>query len=160
MPPVLLGYEVVDKVTGFTGVASVEGEFLYGCRQYGVAPKVGEDGERKDIQWFDEGRLTQGALVVKDVATGITPWPEHIQLGTEAEDVITGFKGIITARARYLFGNVEYALTPKSDKDKMKDSMWIDHGRIVFKGHGLKPKDVQGEKKGGPQRDLPPTRRI
>jgi hypothetical protein len=52
---VSLGTRVVDPVTGFTGVATVRTECLYGSTRIGVeAP--GPDGKPVE-QWFEEGRL-------------------------------------------------------------------------------------------------------
>jgi hypothetical protein len=53
----LLGKEVKDKVTGFSGIAvSVHG-YITGCTQYGVQPKVDGKGEIPKMNWIDEGRL-------------------------------------------------------------------------------------------------------
>lgn len=52
-----LGKTVKDKVTGFTGVATGYVQYLTGCNQVLVAPKVKEDGSLPDSAWFDEQRL-------------------------------------------------------------------------------------------------------
>jgi hypothetical protein len=52
-----LGLEGKDKVTGFQGIIIARVEFLFGCNQYGLAPKVTDNGEVKDTQYFDEGRI-------------------------------------------------------------------------------------------------------
>ena len=51
-----LGKEGKDKVTGFTGILTAKVEYLYGCNQYCLSPKA-KDGEIKDGQFFDEGRI-------------------------------------------------------------------------------------------------------
>ncbi|MDX3971119.1 MAG: hypothetical protein QHD01_31625 [Bradyrhizobium sp.] len=58
----LLGWEVKDKVTGFTGTVSTIGFDLYGCVQAIVTPKAvieKEGGAQKldPSQWFDVSRL-------------------------------------------------------------------------------------------------------
>ena len=53
----ILGKEARDKVTGFRGVVIGRAEYLYGCAQYGLAPKANKDGEVRAAQWFDEGRI-------------------------------------------------------------------------------------------------------
>ncbi len=52
-----LGKKGRDKVTGFEGIIVGRCEYLYGCTNYGLAPKVGADGKRGDIEWFDRGRI-------------------------------------------------------------------------------------------------------
>lgn len=44
MPQIKLGTKVIDTVTGFTGTATSRIEYMTGCTQYGVAPRVGADG--------------------------------------------------------------------------------------------------------------------
>ena len=53
----MLGKKVKDKITGFEGVVTGRVEYLTGCNQCLVQPKVGKDGGFKDSQWFDEQRL-------------------------------------------------------------------------------------------------------
>lgn len=54
----LLGYHVVDKVTGFDGIADSVTFDLYGCIQILVRPKgVNDKGETKSCGWFDVNRL-------------------------------------------------------------------------------------------------------
>ena len=54
----ILGHEVRDRVTGFTGVATTVGFDLYGCVQVIVSqPGLNEKGEMKPGAWFDFKRL-------------------------------------------------------------------------------------------------------
>jgi hypothetical protein len=77
-------------------------------------------------------------------------------LGKEGKDKITGFKGIITARAQYLTGCDQYGLTPKVDeKGATQTCEFFDEARIEIIGNGILPEEVQGETKGGPNRDAP-----
>lgn len=52
-----LGHKYRDKITGFTGVALGYVEYLTGCNQVLVAPRVAEDGALRESQWFDAQRL-------------------------------------------------------------------------------------------------------
>lgn len=52
-----LGDEVIDKVTGFSGIAMYRIEYLTGCNRIGVQPKVREDGTLPEYQTFDEPQL-------------------------------------------------------------------------------------------------------
>lgn len=84
-----------------------------------------------------------------------------IKLGKEAQDKITGFKGIITGRAEYLTGCNQYILTPKVKKGSASpaEGAWFDEGSLEIIGKGISAKEVQtADTLGGPQRDAPPTR--
>lgn len=77
-------------------------------------------------------------------------------LGQEAMDKVTGFKGIILGRIEYLFGCNQYGLVPKVNKEgKIGDTNWFDEGRIEIIGKGILPKEVKVEKNGGINRDCP-----
>lgn len=52
-----LGEEVREVVTGFEGVVTGRAEYLSGCHQLLVAPKVKADGAYAEGHWFDEQRL-------------------------------------------------------------------------------------------------------
>jgi hypothetical protein len=52
-----LGLTVKDTITGFTGIVTGYVQYLTGCNQALVAPKVGKDGRPLDPHWFDEQRL-------------------------------------------------------------------------------------------------------
>ncbi len=52
----IIGRKVRDKVTGFTGMVTGRVEYLTGCNQLLVAPKVKHDGSLVDSAWFDEQR--------------------------------------------------------------------------------------------------------
>lgn len=48
-----------DKITGFIGICTGRTEWMYGCDQYCVTPRISEQkpNELKESQWFDEGRI-------------------------------------------------------------------------------------------------------
>lgn len=52
-----LGNKVRDKVTGYEGVATARVEYLNGCVQYCVKPKVGSDGKMPDPEYIDVQQL-------------------------------------------------------------------------------------------------------
>jgi len=79
-----------------------------------------------------------------------------IKLGQEGKDKITGFQGIISVKAEYLYGCNQYGLTPKVDENgKIGDTQFFDEGRIEIVGNGILPEEVQVEKNGGVNRDAP-----
>ena len=60
---------------------------------------------------------------------------EHInKLGSKAEDLVTGFAGVITLVSFDLYGCVQMVLTPKVDKSgKTIDGRWFDVTRLKMK---------------------------
>jgi hypothetical protein len=52
-----LGAKATDRVTGFSGTITGRSDFIAGCRQYCITPKVGSDGKILDSHWFDEERI-------------------------------------------------------------------------------------------------------
>ncbi|MFN3624415.1 MAG: hypothetical protein ACK4TP_10170 [Hyphomicrobium sp.] len=64
-----LGSRGRDRITGFAGVVTGRCEYLTGCHQVMLAPRVGDDGAFKEPHWFDEQRIevdTTEDLVVLD----------------------------------------------------------------------------------------------
>jgi hypothetical protein len=52
-------------------------------------------------------------------------------LGHEAEDQVTGFKGVVSSVCFDLYGCVQSALTPKVTADgKLEDGRWFDAKRL------------------------------
>lgn len=77
----------------------------------------------------------------------------HISLGQEVEDVVTGLKGIATARVEYINGCVQYAISPKAANGVVPDALYIDHQRLIVTGKGV---DMPSRDTGGVMRDAPP----
>ena len=87
-------------------------------------------------------------------------------LGMEAEDVVTGFTGIITARVEFLNGCIQFCLKPKGTKPDgdTKDGVYFDESQLRYIGEGLrgviKPyrlseAEIPVAAPGGPQADEP-----
>ncbi len=55
--PIKLGATYVDRLTGFTGIASGHVVYLTGSAQTLIQPKAKEDGSLVDPLWFDDERL-------------------------------------------------------------------------------------------------------
>jgi hypothetical protein len=71
-----LGQKVKDTVTGFTGIATSRIEYLNGCVQYCLKPKVDKDGKMQDGIWFDDAQLVvigKGLCSKKDFKGGPIP---------------------------------------------------------------------------------------
>jgi len=71
------------------------------------------------------------------------------ELGLQAKDKITDFKGAITGRAQYLTGCDRYALQAKSKDGAEGKCIWIDENAIqILKGKKI---SLETEKvSGGP----------
>lgn len=52
-----LGASASDIITGFKGTIIGRTEYIGGCYQYLIVPKVSKDGKYKDSFWLDENRL-------------------------------------------------------------------------------------------------------
>lgn len=67
-----LGNRVKDIVTGFTGIASSKIEYLNGCVQFGVKPKVEKDGKMPEIYYIDVQQLefVDEGVSIKKIDTG------------------------------------------------------------------------------------------
>jgi len=52
-----LGEKVKDTVTGFKGTITARIEYLNGCIQYCVEPKVGKEMKMEKHHWIDEGQV-------------------------------------------------------------------------------------------------------
>ncbi len=73
----LLGFTLRDKVTGFMGVATGHVEYITGCNQVLLVPKVDADGKLRESNWFDVQRCE--LLPAEDHVTvdnGVTPGPD------------------------------------------------------------------------------------
>lgn len=78
-----------------------------------------------------------------------------IDLGKKAKDKITGFEGIITGRAQYLYGCDQYLVTPPAKDGAKIEAYWFDEGRLEVTGQGVQAEEVQSDKPGGPNMDCP-----
>lgn len=52
-----LGKNGKDSVTGFEGIITSEHNYLTGCTQYGLQPKIKEDGSLPEAKYFDKTRV-------------------------------------------------------------------------------------------------------
>lgn len=52
-----LGKQGRDKITGFEGIITSRVEYLTGCNQLGITPKVDKEGKVLPTDYFDEHRI-------------------------------------------------------------------------------------------------------
>jgi hypothetical protein len=69
----ILGTTQCDKITGFSGVVTAFAEYISGCNQALLVPKIGEKGEYKEPQWFDVQRLERVGTDQVILDNGKTP---------------------------------------------------------------------------------------
>ncbi|MEW6115629.1 MAG: hypothetical protein AB1553_01855 [Nitrospirota bacterium] len=63
---ITLGQKYKDKITGFEGVATGYVQYISGCNQALLVPKVSADGTLRESLWFDVQRLeVVGTEVIK-----------------------------------------------------------------------------------------------
>lgn len=88
---------------------------------------------------------------------------DELALGTEVEDIVTGFKGIATSYVVYINGCIQVCIRGKAIDNKVNDEscVYVDIqqarcvGEGVVKYYGFTASLVQENIKGGPQRDAP-----
>lgn len=75
------------------------------------------------------------------------------ELGAEARDVVTGFKGVILYRVEHLTGCDGYGLQPKIDeKGEVPEVKQFDENRLEIIGSGVK---IANSAKPEPVRTIP-----
>lgn len=53
-------------------------------------------------------------------------------IGVTAQDVVTGFEGVITGRAQHLTGCNTYGLLAKASEGKVSPAEWFDENRLLI----------------------------
>lgn len=76
---------------------------------------------------------------------------KEIKLGDEAEDTYSGFKGIVTARAVYINGCIQYLLRARSKENGEPVQMWFDEGELEVVNEEKHVKPKVEKRTGGPQ---------
>ena len=72
-----------------------------------------------------------------------------VKMGVKAKDRITGFKGVVTARAEYLTGCRQYLVQPSAKGGEWKGGEWFDEDRLI---------DQKKKNDGGPQQNQAPIK--
>jgi hypothetical protein len=152
-----------DELTGFEGVVIGRCHWLTNCDRLTLQPQsLDKDGQPAKANSFD---ITHCQMVKKGViARTVFPgdMKPELMLGDIARDTITGFEGVIIARAEWLSACDRLVLQPNKLKDdgQPKDNHGFDvtSCEIVKKKVPPAPK----EDRGGPMDNVPraadPTR--
>lgn len=83
---------------------------------------------------------------------------EHVNLGDEVKDIVTGFKGIATGRSQWLQGCDHILVQPPvNKKGEARDGKWFDEPQCkVLKRAKVKPTlTLRQRKTGGPMLSPP-----
>ena len=84
----------------------------------------------------------------------------EIELGQTVKDKVTGFQGVVTGKAEYLYGCTTIGVTPKVGKDgKTAEAEWFDEPSLnIVKGK--KKLERTNNDTGGPRGAPKPTHRV
>ena len=68
----VIGAKYEDTISGFVGVCTARCEYISGCHQALLGPKIGKDGTLPASEWFDEQRLSPVPGTVIKLDNGAT----------------------------------------------------------------------------------------
>lgn len=137
-PPLGLGVRVRDVVTGTVGVATTKSRNMAGTVRYGVqAPAVG--GMPPEPLLYDNLQLEalEKACDIVEPNYGLL----KVELGQKAQDVVSGFTGVVVELIEFMNGCIYVSLQPPVDPKKpniFPDSTGFPCARII---------PVEGQKK-------------
>lgn len=147
-----------DMVTGFEGICTGMIEWMYGCKQYILAPKTENSSKKDPSSLFFEKQLE----FVDDGISAKVEIPE-IQpqrfFGKECMDKVTQARGMCVGRYIWLFNCDQYVLEYRPD-EKSLDTKYnlLDEGRVELvedPSHEVDPEEVASPRPGGVFLDYP-----
>lgn len=71
-----LGITARDTITGFEGVVTATAQYISGCNQVLLVPKVDDKGAFVESHWFDEQRCSQMGEEIVVLENEETPGPD------------------------------------------------------------------------------------
>lgn len=76
-----------------------------------------------------------------------------IKLGDKVQDIVTGLKGIVTAKAEYLNGCVQFFIEPKAKDNSPVKGDYVDISQLkkIDDGVNIKQKNVGGRMPNQPE---------
>jgi hypothetical protein len=127
-----LGSKVKDVTSGYEGIIIQGIEKLNGNIRYVVVPEgLNKDGEPANGFEFDEVILEVLGPGISDRAQ---PFPTcDLSLGSEVEETVTDFVGILTKKRYNLSGCIECEVVAKmedTDYGKVAKKDWFDHATV------------------------------
>ncbi|MDD3412504.1 MAG: hypothetical protein PHY47_00725 [Lachnospiraceae bacterium] len=130
------------KVTQIEGIVVVRHDYLYGVPRIGIQPQGSFEGKQHETIHLD---LPQAELIKKNTVSrdGMIP-VRRINLGDECKDEISGFKGICTGVAEWLYACSKIMIQPQkldSKKYAPAEPFWFDEPQVkLVKVEKLEPK--------------------
>jgi len=120
------------KVTQIEGVVVVRHDYLYGVPRIGIQPPGSHEGKTHEGIHMD---LPQAELLEKGTVSrdGMIP-KKSINLGDKCKDKISGFEGICTGLAEWLYACTKVCITPQkviAITYKPAESDWFDEPQIT-----------------------------
>ena len=147
-----------DMVTGFEGICVGMVEWLYGCKQYILAPKAENTSKKEASSVFYEKQLEEIDAGISDkIEAPVVEDPRFF--GKECIDKVTKVKGMCIGRYIWLFNCDQYVLEyqPKEDSLETKFNI-LDEGRVELvaePSREIKPEEVASTRSGGVCLDYP-----
>ena len=126
-----IGDEAKDTVTGISGIVVVKHNYLYGIPRIGIQPTGSFEGKPHESIHID---ILQGELIKKAAVDRKGTAPKTLlELGAKGKCRITGFEGICTGRAEWLYSCTKVLL--QSEKldfwtRKPREGVWLDEPGI------------------------------
>ena len=125
------GDKAVCKVTKIEGIVTVRHDYLYGISRIGIQPEGSHEGKPHESIHMD---LPQAELLEKKVVSrdGMIA-NSKINLGDKCKDKISGFNGICTGKAEWLYACTKVCVTPQkiiAKTYKPAESDWFDEPQI------------------------------
>lgn len=159
---VKLGHLAKDKVSGFTGIAVTQTDFLSGNVQFTLQPQVDEKGAEVPAQVFDAHQM-ESLGPVNTIKVIAAPADTGIKLGEKVKDIVSTVEGIAIRRATFLNGCVYYSVEIPTTAKKEGLEHFVEYQRLERVGAGVLRKianklvkPVNGEKPpGGPAFRVP-----
>lgn len=107
-----MGQKAECLVTGFAGTIISITQYLYGVRRIGIQPPIDKDGKVPESHDIDESqvKITDIERVIQAEVK-----PLSFELGQEAEDPISGYKGTIIGYCDFINGCRRVGLQQKYD---------------------------------------------
>jgi len=121
-----------DMVTKIEGVVVIRHDYLYGVSRVGIQPQGSFEGKAHETIHVD---ILQAELVQEKAVSrkGTIAKEERIALGSKAKCRITGFEGICTGRAEWLYACTKVMLQPQKLQEKTGQPIephWFDEGQV------------------------------
>jgi len=122
-----IGDEAKDVVTGIKGIVVVRHDYLYGIPRIGIQPPGSFEGKAHEVIHID---ILQASLVKKNaVDRKGTSKKDTIPLGSKCKCKVTGYDGICTGKAEWLYACTKVMIQPQKTNPKTLmplESNWFD----------------------------------